>query len=161
MCDHIWQHPNYSQWWYVLIWWYEDIGYLPFRVKNMWYFILYAFLKLPSLFIAWLFWTFHTKANNMKALIILSHSWSPFLSLTCLYGKWGFVGLCVAFCGIFLRKKPSQLTHSNHMTMTISGQILSSPDYRKTKENVNITLLDLCLFTFYSVHANESTWHWL
>ncbi len=34
MCDHIWQHPNYSQWWYVLLWWYEDIGYLPFSVKK-------------------------------------------------------------------------------------------------------------------------------
>ncbi len=33
----------------------------------------------------------------------------------------------------------------------------SWPDYCKTKENVNIMLLDLCLLTFYSVHANEST----
>ncbi len=54
-----------------------------------------------------------------------------------------------------------QITHAHHMTMTTSGQISSWPDYNKTKENVNITLLDLCLFTFYSVHANESTWHWL
>ncbi len=38
-------------------------------------------LKLPSLFDAWLFWTFHTKSHNMKALVILSHSWSPFLPL--------------------------------------------------------------------------------
>ncbi len=39
--------------------------------------------------------------------------------------------------------------------------VLAWPDYCKTKENVNITLLDLCLFIFYSVHANEYTWHWL
>ncbi len=44
-------------------------------------------LKLPSVFAAWLFWTFHNKSHNMKALVILSHSWSSFLPLTCLYGK--------------------------------------------------------------------------
>ncbi len=44
-------------------------------------------LKLPSLFAAWLFWTCHTKSHNMKALLILSHSWLPFLQLTCLYEK--------------------------------------------------------------------------
>ncbi len=67
------------------------------------------------------------------------------------------MGLCAAFWSIFLRKNSSKIIHANHMTMTTSGQILPWPDYRKTKENVNITLLDLCLFTFYSVHANEST----
>ncbi len=36
---------------------------------------------------ALMFWTFHTKLHNMKALVILSHSWSPFLPLPCLYGK--------------------------------------------------------------------------
>ncbi len=62
-------------------------------------------LKLPSLFAVWLFWPFHTKSHNMKAFVILSHSWSPFLSLTYLYGKkWTFVGLCVAFWCIILRK---------------------------------------------------------
>ncbi len=67
-------------------------------------------------------------------------------------------------CGLlkyFLEKNSLQITHANHMTMTISGQIWSWPDYCKTKENVNITLLDLSLFTFYSVHANAFTWHWL
>ncbi len=68
-----------------------------------------------------------------------------------------FVGLCTAFWSIFLRKNRSQITHANHMTMTTSEQILSWPDYHKTKENVNIKLLDLCLFIFYSVPANEST----
>ncbi len=37
----------------------------------------------------------------------------------------------------------SKITHANHMTMTTSGQILSWLDYRKTKENVNIKLLDV------------------
>ncbi len=37
-------------------------------------------LKLHShLFAVWLFRTFHNKSHNMKALIILNHSWSPFL----------------------------------------------------------------------------------
>ncbi len=40
-------------------------------------------LKLPSMFAIWRFWTFHNKSHNMKALIILSHSWSPFLPFTC------------------------------------------------------------------------------
>ncbi len=81
-------------------------------------------LKLPSLFAAWLFLTFHNKLNNMKALVILSHSWSPLFSLTCLYGKkWTFVELCAAFWSIFVRKNSPDITHSNHMTMTTSGQI--------------------------------------
>ncbi len=44
-------------------------------------------LKRPSLLAASIFWTFHTKSHTMKALVILSHWWSPFLPLTSLYGK--------------------------------------------------------------------------
>ncbi len=62
-------------------------------------------LKLPSLFDAWLFWTFHTKSHNMKALVILSHSWSQFLPLIVYMEKKTLVGLYAAFWGIFLRKK--------------------------------------------------------
>ncbi len=62
-------------------------------------------LKLPSRFTAWHFWTFHNKSCNMKALVILSHSWSPFLPLTCLYGKkWTFLGLCLASWSISATK---------------------------------------------------------
>ncbi len=78
-----------------------------------------------------------------------------------IWKKISFVAVCAAVWSISLRKKPDQITHANYMTMSTSGQILSWPDYLKTKENVNIMLVDLCLFTFYSVHANESTWHWL
>ncbi len=81
-------------------------------------------LKLPSLFTAWRFWTVHPKSHNLKTLVILRYSWSPFLPLTCLLGqKWPFVGLCVAFWSIFLRENSSQITYANHMTMTTSGQI--------------------------------------
>ncbi len=57
--------------------------------------VLYLVLKLPSLVTAWLFWTFRNKSHNMTVLVILSHSWSPFLPLTCLYGqKWTSGSLC-------------------------------------------------------------------
>ncbi len=59
----------------------------------------------------------------MKALVILSHSWSPFLPPTCLYEKNTFVGLFAAFWSILARKKSPQITHANHMTMITSGQI--------------------------------------
>ncbi len=71
---------------------------------------------------------------------------------------------CGSLCGIleyFLQKNSPQITLANHMTMATSGQIWSWPDYSKTKENVYITLLDLYLFTLYSIHANKSTWLWL
>ncbi len=43
--------------------------------------------------------------------------------------------------------------HANHMTMTTSGQIMSWPDYLKTKGNVNIKLIVyILLSTFQSVH---------
>ncbi len=75
-----------------------------------------------------------------KALVILNHSRSRFLLLTCLYGKKTFVGLCVTFWSIFMRKN----SPSDYLTMTTRGQIYSCPDYCKTKWNVNIKLLDLC-----------------
>ncbi len=119
-------------------------------------------LKLPSLFVVWLFWTFHSKSHNMKALVILSHSWSPFLPLTYLYGKkWTFVGLYAAFWSIFLRKNSLRLL----MQITWPWPPVDSFSHGliivRQREKVNIMLLDLCLFIFYSVHANESTWHWL
>ncbi len=118
-------------------------------------------LKLHSLFAAWLFWPFHNKSNKMKALVILSHSWSPFSHLLVYMEK---INLCESLCGLleyfFENKTPPRLL-PNHMTVTTSVHIWSWPDYCKTKENVNIKMLDLCLFTFYSVHAKEFTWHWL
>ncbi len=90
---------------------------------GLWMFWLH--LKLPSLFAAWLCWTFHNKSHTMKALCILCHSsWSRFLPHTCLYGKkWSFVGLSEAFWSIFARKNSSHITHANHMTMTTTWQI--------------------------------------
>ncbi len=72
-------------------------------------------LNLPSLLTAWHFWTFHNKSHNMKALVILSHSWWPILPLTFLYvNKWTFAGLCAAFWSIIARRNSSRL----HMQIT-------------------------------------------
>ncbi len=68
------------------------------------------YLKLPSLFTAWLSWTFHNKSHNMKTLVILSHSWSPFLLLTCLYGIITLMDVCAAFLSIFVRKTHDRLS---------------------------------------------------
>ncbi len=54
--------------------------------KKYSYFISIQILKLPSLFTAWLFFTFHNKSHIIKTLVILHHSWSPFLPHACLYG---------------------------------------------------------------------------
>ncbi len=82
--DHIfkqpWQNINAIVW---LICYAYYHAYIHCHHYQTWY----DTLKLPSLFVAWLCWTFHTKSHNMKALVILSHSWTPFLPLTCLYGK--------------------------------------------------------------------------
>ncbi len=137
----------------------SGMSILPRDVKA-----ILPYLKLPSLFTAWPFWTFHIKSHNMKALVILSHSWSPFLPLTGLYGKNELLWVS-ALCGLleyFLEKKtPPRLPMQLTWPWPPVGRFVSWPDYCKTYENVNITLLDLCLFTFYSVHANESTCHWL
>ncbi len=41
---------------------------------------------------------------------------------------------------------PPHITHANPMTMPTSAHIYSKPDYCKTKENVNMKVLDLCEF---------------
>ncbi len=72
-------------------------------------------LKLPSLFAAWFIWTFHNKSHNMKALVILSHSWSPFLPLTCLNGKKNFCGSLCTHLEYFLKKTPPRSPFSFKM----------------------------------------------
>ncbi len=62
----------------------------------------------------------------MKVLVILSHSWSPFLPVTCLYGNNELLWVSGWASGVFVTKKNSpQITHPNHMTMTTSGHIIS------------------------------------
>ncbi len=64
-------------------------------------------LKLPSLFTGSLFETFHNKSHNLKALVILSHSWSPFLLLIFLYGNNELLWVSVWPSGVFSWEKNS------------------------------------------------------
>ncbi len=123
-------------------------------MKNTWNTCM---LKLPSLFAAWLFWTFHTKSHNMKALVILSHSWSSFLPLTCLHrtNELLWVSVSPSVFIFILGNTPPRLPMQITWPWSPVGRFLCWPDYCKTNENVNITLLDLCLFTFYSVHFTQ------
>ncbi len=63
-------------------------------------------LKLPSLFASWLFWTFHNKSHNMKALVILNPFMITIFPTFLLIWK-KMKCLCVALCSIFSRKKLS------------------------------------------------------
>ncbi len=69
------------------------------------WFYMFSYLKHPSLFAAWFFWTFQNKSHNMKALFVLSHSWSQFLTLTCLYGEMNFCGARCTLLEYFWEKK--------------------------------------------------------
>ncbi len=53
-----------------------------------------------------------------------------------IWKRFTFVGLCVAFWGIFTRQIFPQITHANHMTMTTN-------DYLKTKGNMNIKFINV------------------
>ncbi len=64
-------------------------------------------LKLPSLLAAWFFWTYQNKSHDIKILVDLIHSWSQFLTLTCLYGKMNFWRVLCVFLKYFLKNKPS------------------------------------------------------
>ncbi len=71
--------------------------------------LLLTWLKLASLFPALRLWTFYTKSHNMKVLVILSPSWSPFLLLTCWYGKYELLWVSVWHSGVFSWEKTSPI----------------------------------------------------
>ncbi len=124
--------------------------------------ISHTHLKLPSLFATWLFLTFHNKLHIMKALVILHHSWSPFLPLTCLYGKNELLWVSVWHSIVFsLEKTPPRLLMQITWLWPLLGRFSHSLiAVRQTKKWTLLDLFGSWLFTFYSVHANESTWHW-
>ncbi len=62
-------------------------------------------LKLPSLFAARLFWTFHNKWRNMKALVILSHHDHHFSHLLVFMKKINFWGSLWPILEYFHKKK--------------------------------------------------------
>ncbi len=104
-----------------------------------------AFLKLPSLFAAWCFWTFHNISHNMKALVILSHPWSSFLPLTCLHEQNELLWVSVWPSGVFLWGK----------SLPISPMQITWP----WPPVMNITLLELCKSLI--VYILLSTWQWV
>ncbi len=56
---------------YIIIYiFYYSMRALNHMTSPKWTCAMYM-LKLPSLFAAWLFWTFHNKSHNIKALVIL------------------------------------------------------------------------------------------
>ncbi len=63
------------------------------------------FIKLRSLFAARLFWTFHNKLHNMKALVILSHHDHHFSHLLVFMKKMNFCGSLWALLDYFREKK--------------------------------------------------------
>ncbi len=62
---------------------------------------LYVF---KASFAAWHFWTFHNKSHYMKSLVILSHSWTPFHLLTCLYVEKELLLVSVRPSGVFVQE---------------------------------------------------------
>ncbi len=93
--------------------------------------------------------TFHAKSHNMKALVILSHSWSPFLPLTFWYWKNELLCVSVRSSGVFSWEKtptrfPMQITWQWPPVDRFCHGLVAV-----RQKNVNITLLDFCLFTQY------------
>ncbi len=62
-------------------------------------------LKLPSLFAARFFWTFHNKLHNMKTLVILSHHGHHFSHLLVFMKKKELLWVPVSSSGVFSREK--------------------------------------------------------
>ncbi len=137
----------------------------PGRKQSMqWFFLLSRpiicswFLMLPSLFTAWLFGTFHTKSHNMKTLVSLSYSWSPFLPLTCLYGQNEILGSLCGLLEYFLEKKipqdyPCKLHEHDHMWADLVMTWLLY-DIRKCEHKVYI-LLSTCQWVHMALAINR------
>ncbi len=97
------------------------------------------YLKLPSLFAAWIFRTFHIKSHTMKALVIHDHHFSH------LFVYMEKMTFCWSLCCLveyFLEKKllPDYPFKSHDHDYQWEDLVMAW--YCKTKENVNIKLLD-------------------
>ncbi len=112
-------------------------------------------LKLPSLFAAWPFWTVHSKSHNMKDMVILSHSWSLFRPITCLYGHNELLWVSVRPCGVFSWEKSTIRLSIQFRRPWLPVSIFSHGliTVRKCKHNVvRLVFLDISLSTCHRVH---------
>ncbi len=110
-------------------------------------------LKLLSLFAALLFWTFHIKSHNLKALVILSHY--HFSHLLVYMKKIP----SVQPSGVFSWEKtplrlPMQIIWPWPPVGSFSHGVII---VLKTNENVNRLVFVYILLST----CQESTWHWL
>ncbi len=88
-----------------------------------WHAFVYI-LKLPSLFAARLFWTFHNKLHNMKVLVILSHHDHHFSYLLIFMKQMNFCGSLWALLEYFREKKlPTAHCFNIGAHIGICGQI--------------------------------------
>ncbi len=74
----------------------------------------YIYLKLPSLFVTWLFWTFHNKLHNMKALVILSHHDHHFSHILVYMKKKKHLWVLLSSSGVFSREKTPHSSAFQH-----------------------------------------------
>ncbi len=103
--------------------------------------ILILKLKLPSLFIAWLFCTFHNKSHHMNTLVILSHS--PFLPLTFSYGKRELLRVSVWPSGVFSWEKscPRSPMHITWPWPPVADLVMAWLPYDKRKCELKVDWL--------------------
>ncbi len=81
------------------------------------------YVKLPSLFAARLFWTFHNKLHNMKALAILSHHYQHFSHLL-VFMKKNFLWVPMSSSGVFSwEKTPHSSPFQHRGSIGICAQI--------------------------------------
>ncbi len=107
------------------------------------------------------FLTLHNKSHNMKALVILSHWWSPFLPLTCLYGKNEILWVSVWPSGIFLQEKthprlPMQITWPRLPVGRFSHGLINIRQMKMLLDFCESLIVYILLSTYQWVHR-----HWL
>ncbi len=101
----------------------------PSFLLNLAFWKTFEKLKLPSLFAAWLFRTFHNKSHNKKSFVIHSKTFVITISPTYLFlwKKWTFVGPCELFWSIFVRKTPHSSLFNIEAHIGICAQFLGIP----------------------------------
>ncbi len=107
---------------------------------------------------------FSNESHNMKAMIILSHSWSPFLLLTYLYGENKLLWGTVCPFGIFSQDKNSPSFKRTHLQWDIYTKLSLSNIMKHGKIDVewqiSIQGIHLSAFWNYCWRREESFKFW-